>query len=336
MNPTDAARRVGNEATLYPEIEPYASGRIALDGVHTMHWETCGNPAGVPLVSCTAARAADACRTTAASTIPRSSASCSTTSAAAARPLPPPRSSTTRRSTWSTTSSACAIARRSSAGCCSADRGARRSRSPMRKRIPSACWARAARHLPRVAREIDWFMHGMRNVFPEAWRAFAAFLPPDERDDLLGSYYRRLTDADPRCTCPRRSAWDRYEGACSTLLPQPDSHRQVRRATPHERSRFAATRCPLLRASNGFLPARRRAARGQSRAIRPPSVHHRPVAATTSSVADVTGAGQPSPARGRSGVTSVVPDAGPLGARALSHPRASRSPCGHPPRFADA
>ena len=31
MSPTDAARRVGNEATLYPEIEPYASGRIALD-----------------------------------------------------------------------------------------------------------------------------------------------------------------------------------------------------------------------------------------------------------------------------------------------------------------
>src|SRR4030095_16464940 len=50
INPTAAARRVGNEATLYPEIEPYASGRIALDGVHTMHWETCGNPAGVPLV----------------------------------------------------------------------------------------------------------------------------------------------------------------------------------------------------------------------------------------------------------------------------------------------
>ena len=44
--------------------------------------------------------------------------------------------------------------------------------------------------------EIDWFLHGMARVFPEAWRAFAHFLPPDERADLLGSYYRRLTDAN--------------------------------------------------------------------------------------------------------------------------------------------
>ena len=50
MSPTDASRRGANDATLYPEIEPYASGSLALDRVHTMHWETCGNAAGVPLV----------------------------------------------------------------------------------------------------------------------------------------------------------------------------------------------------------------------------------------------------------------------------------------------
>ena len=53
--------------------------------------------------------------------------------------------------------------------------------------------------------ELDWFMHGMRNVFPEAWRAFSEFLPPAERGDLLGSYYRRLTTPTPPCTCPRRA-----------------------------------------------------------------------------------------------------------------------------------
>ena len=65
-------------------------------------------------------------------------------------------------------------------------------------------------------------MHGIANVFPEAWRAFTAFLPPGERDDLLGNYYRRLTDPDPAVHLPAAQAWDRYEGACSTLLPQPD------------------------------------------------------------------------------------------------------------------
>jgi len=70
--------------------------------------------------------------------------------------------------------------------------------------------------------EIDWFMHGMRNVFPEAWRAFVEALPPAERGDLLGNYYRRLTDRDPAVHLPTARAWDRYEGACTTLLPVAD------------------------------------------------------------------------------------------------------------------
>lgn len=68
--------------------------------------------------------------------------------------------------------------------------------------------------------EIDWFLHGMARVFPEAWRAFAHFLPPDERADLLGSYYRRLTDANRGVHAPAAQAWDRYEARCSTLLPK--------------------------------------------------------------------------------------------------------------------
>jgi proline iminopeptidase len=68
--------------------------------------------------------------------------------------------------------------------------------------------------------EIDWFMTGMRQIFPEAWRAFSDFLPRDERADLLQSYYRRLIDSDPAVHLPAAHAWDRYEGACSSLLPR--------------------------------------------------------------------------------------------------------------------
>jgi proline iminopeptidase len=72
--------------------------------------------------------------------------------------------------------------------------------------------------LARMA-EIEWFMEGMRFIFPEAWREFVAFLPPDERADLLGSYSRRLNDPDPEVHLPAARAWDRYEGACVSLLP---------------------------------------------------------------------------------------------------------------------
>ena len=50
MAANDATRSSSSDASLFPEIEPYATGRIALDAVHVMQWETCGNKNGVPLV----------------------------------------------------------------------------------------------------------------------------------------------------------------------------------------------------------------------------------------------------------------------------------------------
>jgi len=67
--------------------------------------------------------------------------------------------------------------------------------------------------------EIDWFLHGMRAIFPEAWRDFVEHLPDGERGDLLGNYYRRLIDRNPDSHRPAARAWSRYEAACSTLYP---------------------------------------------------------------------------------------------------------------------
>ncbi|MCA8931951.1 MAG: prolyl aminopeptidase, partial [Rhodospirillaceae bacterium] len=72
-------------------------------------------------------------------------------------------------------------------------------------------------------REIDWFLYGMGTIFPEAWRQFAHHIPPEERHDLLEAYYQRLIDRDPRVHMPAARAWSLYEGACSTLLPNPDN-----------------------------------------------------------------------------------------------------------------
>ena len=35
---------------LYPEIEPFDTGMLALDGLHRMYYEQSGNPKGVPVV----------------------------------------------------------------------------------------------------------------------------------------------------------------------------------------------------------------------------------------------------------------------------------------------
>jgi proline iminopeptidase len=71
--------------------------------------------------------------------------------------------------------------------------------------------------------EVEWFLHGLGTIFPDAHAAFTGFLPPAERGDLLGAYLRRLTHADPAVHMPAARAWSIYEGSCSTLLPSPDS-----------------------------------------------------------------------------------------------------------------
>jgi proline iminopeptidase len=69
--------------------------------------------------------------------------------------------------------------------------------------------------------EIDWFLYGLHQIFPEAWRAFSGFIPEGERDDLLASYHKRLVNPDPAVHLPAARSWSVYEGSCSTLLPNP-------------------------------------------------------------------------------------------------------------------
>jgi len=71
--------------------------------------------------------------------------------------------------------------------------------------------------------EVDWFLYGLANIFPDAHANFAGFLPEAERGDLLAAYLARLTDPDPTIHLPAARAWSIYEGSCSTLLPSPET-----------------------------------------------------------------------------------------------------------------
>lgn len=43
--------------------------------------------------------------------------------------------------------------------------------------------------------DLDWFCQGpgANFLFPEPWDAYESIIPADERHDLRGAYYRRLT-----------------------------------------------------------------------------------------------------------------------------------------------
>ncbi|HNB26004.1 MAG TPA: prolyl aminopeptidase [Alphaproteobacteria bacterium] len=73
--------------------------------------------------------------------------------------------------------------------------------------------------------EIQWFLYGLREFAPEAWRAFSGHIPEAEQGDLLEAYWKRLMDPSPAVHMPAAKAWSVYEGSCSTLLPSPETVR---------------------------------------------------------------------------------------------------------------
>ena len=221
----DSVRIAAPDQALYPDCTPRASGMLRLDARHAMHWEECGHAAGVPLLFVHGGPGGGS--------------------------LPHHRRYYDpafwrivlydQRGAGRSTPSA-EIADNTTAHLIEDIERLREHLRIERWLLFGGSWgstlallyaqAYPERVLGLVLRgiflatpsEIDWFLHGMARVFPEAWREFAHFLPPSERADLLASYYRRLTHRDPAVHAPAAQAWDRYESTCSTLLPKPNGN----------------------------------------------------------------------------------------------------------------
>src|SRR4029078_4286726 len=58
--------------------------------------------------------------------------------------------------------------------------------------------------------EIDWFLYGLRQIFPEGWGTLAGYISEAERRDLLSAYYKRLTDPDAAVHMPAARSWSVY------------------------------------------------------------------------------------------------------------------------------
>lgn len=68
--------------------------------------------------------------------------------------------------------------------------------------------------------ELDWFYQfGVSQMFPDKWERLQALIPEDERGDMLAAYHRRLTGSDRELQLAAARAWSLYEGETVTLLP---------------------------------------------------------------------------------------------------------------------
>lgn len=71
--------------------------------------------------------------------------------------------------------------------------------------------------------EGDWlYKYGASELYPEAWDAFAGHIPETERGDLVAAYHRRLTSDGPTVRLAAAKVWSMWEGVTVTLLPDPE------------------------------------------------------------------------------------------------------------------
>jgi proline iminopeptidase len=219
-----ASERQATSRDLYPAIEPYDTGFLKLDEPHEMYYEVSGNPKGVPVVFLHGGPGAGANASHRRFFDPghyrivifdqRGSGR--------SKPLGEIRDNTTPLLI--------------------------KDAEKLRQHLGIDTWfvfggswgstlalAYAEHHPDRVRglalrgiflcrkSEIDWFLYGLKDLAPEAWRNFSGFIPEKERGDLLTAYHKRLMDPNPAVHMPAARSWSVYEGSCSTLLPSPET-----------------------------------------------------------------------------------------------------------------
>ncbi|HEV2186870.1 MAG TPA: prolyl aminopeptidase [Stellaceae bacterium] len=209
---------------LFPPIEPYRTGRLRLDSLHTMYWEESGNPRGVPALFLHGGPGAGATPVHRRFFDPGYWRIVIYDQRGGGRSTP--LGETTDNSPAHLIADIELLRRELGVESWLVFGGSWGSTLALlyAEAHPERCLGLILRGI-FLARspEIEWFLYGLAAIFPEAWRAFSGFIPEAERGDLLAAYYRRLIDPDPRAHMPAARAWSLYEGACSTLLPNPET-----------------------------------------------------------------------------------------------------------------
>ena len=211
------------EDGLYPPLEPYASGMLQVSDLHTLYWETSGNPRGKPVVFLHGGPGGG--------TEPKyrrffnpekyrivlvDQRGCGKST---------PHASLVDNTTWDLVADLERL---------------RESLGIERWQVFGGSWgstlalAYAQTHPGRVtelvlrgifllrAKEIAWFyQEGASMIFPDAWEGYLAPIPASERGDLLHAYHRRLTGHDPAVQLEAAKAWSTWEGATSRLYTDP-------------------------------------------------------------------------------------------------------------------
>ena len=206
--------------TLYPAIEPFASGFLQVSPLHRLYYEQCGNPDGKPVVFLHGGPGAGCGPNSRRFFDPAHYHIILFDQRGCGRSTP--HAELLDNTTWELV----------------ADMERLRQHLGIdRWQVFGGSWGStlalsyAQTHPQRVSElvlrgifmlrrwELEWFYQkGCDAIFPDAWETYLAQIPEVERGDLISAYYRRLTSPDPAIRLSAAKAWSVWEASTSYLL----------------------------------------------------------------------------------------------------------------------
>jgi proline iminopeptidase len=211
---------------LYPEIEPHATHRLAVDARHVLYVEECGNPAGLPVVFLHGGPGAGvspyhrrffdparyriilfdqrgAGRSTPAAEMRDNTTAHLVDDIEAIRRFLGIDAWLVFGGSWGSTLALAYAEAHPAAVTAMVLRGIFLGRPP----------------------EIRWFNEtdgGASAIFPERWARYLAHIPVAEQGELVEAYWRRLDSDDAAVRLAAARAWGDWEGGSTTLVHDPD------------------------------------------------------------------------------------------------------------------
>ena len=207
--------------TLYPPIEPYASGMLDVGDGHSLYWERCGTPGAKPAVMLHGGPGAGCSPNHRRQFDPARYDVLLFDQRGCGRSTP--HASLEANTTWHLVDDIERL--RTMAGI-------------ERWLVFGGSWgstlslAYAETHPQRVTElvlrgiflfepnELDWlYRYGASELFPEGWDDFLAPLPEADRSEPVAGYHKLLTGDDAAAQMIAARAWSRWEAMTVTLLP---------------------------------------------------------------------------------------------------------------------
>lgn len=206
---------------LFPPIAPYSSGFIEVDDVHSLYWEQSGNPDGVPIVLLHGGPGAGSTPIHRRFFDPDHYRIIIFDQRGAGRSSP--LGSLENNTLADLIGDIERLRHHLQIGKWHVFGGSWGSTLALSyaQKNPERCLSLILRSIFLATQaEIDWFLYGMKMIFPEAWEQFAHTVPEADRaNNLLDAYYDLLTGEPGDKQLEAAITWSLYEGACCSLLP---------------------------------------------------------------------------------------------------------------------